>query len=167
MPIYELYCPYCHTLYSFHAPRPSRTDDAACPGCGRHDLERKPSRFATLKHRGDDDAPSEDPFAGVDEARLERAFSFLATQAEQLGEQQDQRDMGRLMRRFCQHTGLAFGERMEEMMRRLEAGEDPDRLEAEMAIDEESDSDGLGAYLKAKKALRQRPPRVDEELYFL
>ena len=72
MPIYEFYCRDCHTVYSFFTPRMDTERQPACPRCELQDLERKPSRFATLKHRGEEDG--EDPFAGLDESRLEGAM---------------------------------------------------------------------------------------------
>ncbi|MFM8396259.1 MAG: FmdB family zinc ribbon protein, partial [Pirellula sp.] len=34
MPIYEFYCPPCHTVYSFLSRRMQVPDKAACPKCG-------------------------------------------------------------------------------------------------------------------------------------
>lgn len=167
MPIYEFYCAHCHTMYSFFSAR-VRTDAApVCPRCGRGDLARKPSRFAAITRRpGGDDEAGDDPFAGLDDARLEGALESLAGEAEGLEENEDPRAMGQLMRRFSKLTGLELGERMEGMVRRLEAGEDPDALEAEMEADGDDD---LDAFFQVKKAVqgRRRPPRTDDQLYFL
>lgn len=167
MPIYEFYCASCHTIFSFFSPRVRTDASPACPRCGRSDLERKPSRFATLdrvSRVGDD--PEGDPLADLDEGRLEAALETLADEAEGLEESEDPRAMGQLMRRFSSLTGLDLGDRMEDMVRRLESGEDPDALESEM---EDADDSELDAFFRIKKAVRgtRRPPSVDDELYFL
>ncbi len=165
MPIYEFYCPDCHTVYSFFSARvaPDRRPD--CPRCSRPNLERRPSSFATLRHRGDDEP---DPFESLDESRLEGAMETLMREAGGLNEE-DPRAMGRMMRRFGELTGLEMGGRMEELVQRMEAGEDPDRLEDEMD-GELGDDESLDDFFRLKKALgerRSKRPRVDEELYFL
>ena len=178
MPIYEFYCPDCHTIYSFFSARIAPEAKPACPRCGRPELARRPSRFATLKTArpgaGGDDAdepdPS-DPFAGVDEDRLERAFGSLASEFESMDEtaEPDPRQLGRLMRRFTDLTGLEAGPRMQEMLSRLERGEDPDALEAEMGGGEEGDEDLADFFQLKSKLLGRRAarPKVDETLYFL
>lgn len=172
MPIYEFYCPDCHTLFSFFSPRIDTAAAPDCPRCGRADLGRKPSRFATLKHRGDQ-AP--DPLADLDDARLEGAMNTLMHELDGAEESDDPRAMGALVRRFSELTGLTLGERMEDMVRRLEAGEDPDQLEQEMG-DGGAEGDGEGAddgaldeLFQLRKALqgRRARPRVDDQLYFL
>ena len=40
--------------------------------------------------------------------------------------------MAKMMRKLSDATGMKFGESMEEAMRRMEAGEDPDKIEDEM-----------------------------------
>jgi len=63
---------------------------------------------------------------------------------------------------------------MDEMLRRLEAGEDPESLEDDLgdAFDEgdaEEGADPLADLFRRKRASRRRRkrPKVDEELYFL
>ena len=165
MPIYEFYCPDCHTVYNFFSARIDTAARPDCPRCERSGLERKPSTFATLKHGGEDD-PEDDPLSGLDEAKLEGAMASLMQEVGGLENEDDPRAMGRLMRRFGELSGLEMGDRMEEMVRRMEAGEDPESLEAEMGDD--LDGDDFDDFFKLKKALgRRRGPRVDEELYFL
>ncbi len=83
-------------------------------------------------------------------------------------DEEDPRAMGHLMRRFSELTGLELGDQMQEMVRRLESGEDPDALDEEMddAFGEDASFDELFKLKKAMRARRERP-RVDTELYFL
>ncbi|HEX2163711.1 MAG TPA: hypothetical protein VHM02_07165, partial [Thermoanaerobaculia bacterium] len=120
---------------------------------------------------GEDD---DDPFRslGVDEERLGAAFEAALGDVDPAGgDDEDPRQVARLFRRIGETTGLEPGPRMEELLRRLESGEDPDRLEEELGDafdgDEGEDADPL-AELFRKKRLHagRRKPKVDEELYF-
>jgi putative FmdB family regulatory protein len=165
MPIYEFYCPDCHTLFNFFSRRVNTEKRPVCPRCGRPELERRVSLFAISRNRpesGDDDMPD------FDEERLEQAMGALASEADALDED-DPREMGRFMRRLFDATGLNMGESMQEAIRRMEAGDDPDRIEEEMGDLLESEDPfssgtkrGLGGRLR-----RMLPPTVDETLYEL
>jgi hypothetical protein len=92
----------------------------------------------------------------------------MAEQSEGISED-DPRQMGRMMRKLYEATGLRLGEQMTEAIRRMEAGEDPDKIEAEMGDLLEAEEPGLGA---GERGLRQfarklKPPAVDETLYDL
>lgn len=164
MPIYEFYCESCHTLFNFFSARIDTSKRPDCPRCGRAELPRRPSRFATLKHAG---AEEPDPFADFDESKLEGAMDALMGEAEGLENEEDPRTLAKLMRRFTDLSGLEMGERMTELVARLEAGEDPESLEQEM--ESPDGDDAFDDFFKLKSALqeRRRKPRVDEELYFL
>jgi len=173
MPIYEFYCPDCHTLFSFFSSRIDTESRPVCPRCGRPELGRRPSRFAMLRHAGrDEPAPdADDPLAGIDDERLERAMVELSGDLEGIDGEgpQDPRAVSRFLRRFSELTGLEAGPRMREMLERLDRGEDPDALEEEFGGDEGGDED-LAEFFKLKPAAlarRLRRPRVDETLYFL
>lgn len=163
MPIYEFYCQDCHTVFSFFSSRIDTETRPACPRCERPDLPRRPSRFATLKHRGEEAA---DPLDQLDDARLEGAMDSLMAEMGQIEDGDDPRAMAEMMRRFGQLSGLEMGEKMEHLVEQLESGADPEALEREMDADDESMED----FFRLKKALasrRERPPAVDDELYYL
>lgn len=172
MPIYEFFCPDCFTVYSFFSAT-IRTDARPdCPACGRKQLERRPSRFATIKLGKSDDAePDEnDPFAGMDEERMEKAMMELGGEFEGMDEnaEPDPRQLSRMLRKFSEVTGLEAGPRLVEMMNRLERGEDPDALESELGGGEGDDD--LADFFAIKKKLaaaRPRRPKVDDTLHFL
>lgn len=174
VPIYEFYCADCHTVYSFFSRRINTTKRPDCPKCGRPKLERRVSRFAVGRAgrnapdresgEGDDDILP----PGFDEDKLEQALMELAGEAESLDEE-DPRQMARLMRKLSQSTGMEFGGAMEEAIRRMEAGEDPEAIEEELGdqLDQEEP-----LFRQSGGSLKQvvrhiRPPRVDEKIYDL
>ena len=170
MPIYEFYCPDCHRIYNFLARRPNVTRRPSCPRCLRPRLERRISKFAISKGltESSEDSEGMDLPAGLDEAKMERVLAEMATEAENINED-DPRQMARMMRKLYDGTGLPLGEGMEEAMRRMEAGEDPDTIEAEMGDLLDNDDMLFGPGKPGLKGMtrRLRPPEVDEKLYDL
>lgn len=175
MPIYEFYCADCHRLFNFLSRSVDTTSRPACPRCGRPALERRPARFAALVRSGSGAGGGEEeednPFPGLDEERLERAMESMSGELEGMGEEEDPRQMARFFRRFGEAAGMRLGPRMEEMLRRLERGEDPDALEEEMGGGEgEGDEGEMEEWFQLKETarrLRRRKPPLDETLYFL
>lgn len=174
MPVYEFYCLDCHMIFSFLSRRIDTRKRPSCPRCGRPKLERRISLFSVSRGRGEDADEGAGP--DIDDARLEQAMESLAREAEGMDED-DPRQAGRLMRRLFETAGLPLSGGMEEAIRRMEAGEDPEKVEADMAdvLDEESlpespDTPG-GASGPGRKvdlaALRRKllPPSVDDTLY--
>jgi putative FmdB family regulatory protein len=164
MPIYEFYCPDCHRILSFLSRRVRPAGSPACPHCGTKRLRRRASSFAVSKGRAE---PGPEGAEGVDEDRLERAMASLAADAERIDDQ-DSRAMAALMRRMYDATGLAVGPGMDEAIRRMEAGEDPDQIEDELGDLLESEdpfsAPGVSSRLSGI-AKRLRPPTVDTTLY--
>lgn len=170
MPIYEFYCSACHRVYNFLSRRVPTTGQPACPRCGRSRLERKISRFAVsrgLQPKTDALGPDDDLPPGFDEAKLEQVMEELGREADSLDED-DPRQAARLMRALYERTGMPLTDKMQEAMRRMEAGEDPDAIEAEMGdfMDDEPAGEGgeSGGRLRGW-ARKMRPPEVDETLY--
>jgi len=86
----------------------------------------------------------------------------------------DPRQMGRMLRKLYEGTGLSLGEGMDEAIRRMEAGEDPDKIDEEMGdlLEEDDPLLGEGGEFSRSGRLRHfsqrlRPPKVDETLYEL
>jgi putative FmdB family regulatory protein len=171
MPIYEFYCSDCHKIYKFLARRLQLERAPGCPGCGREKLERQVSLFAVARRRGKEPEGADDgvPEPDIDESKLEDAMRMLEGEAEGIDEE-DPRQAARLMRKLYGATGLKLGPTMEEAIRRMEAGEDPESIEGELGDALESEDPFLGeGGLKDVKALRRRlaPPAVDDTLYDL
>jgi putative FmdB family regulatory protein len=167
VPIYEFYCADCHRVFSFLARTVNTTKRPACPRCNRPELERKMSRFAIS--RGQTKPPeAESPVADVDESAMERAMEEMAQEAEGMNED-DPRQMARMMRKLYETSGMKLGGGMEEAMRRLEAGEDPEKIEEEMGdlFDDEESLLGEGGGGLKGLSRKLRPPSVDDTLYDL
>lgn len=179
MPIYEFYCGDCHRIFSFLSRSVQPGSAPACPRCGRSGLSRRVSLFAISRGRKEEPAaaaPEAPPLPGVDEERLERAMASLASEAEGLDDE-DPRSAARMMRRLFGAAGLPVGAGMEEALRRMESGEDPEAIEEDLGDVLEQDP-FLGALggdkepgeKEPKKGLaslgrRLRPPSVDPTLY--
>lgn len=164
MPIYEFYCEDCHTVYSFFSLRINTEKIPACPKCVRPRLERQASVFAVSRSLSEDQAGAGPDLSGMDEAKLERAMEMIAREAENMNED-DPRQAAQLMRKLRDATGLDFGEGMDDALARMEAGEDPAQVEADMGdVFEKMDFGGMGAK-KMRQALR--PPARDETIYDL
>ena len=164
MPIYEFYCLDCHTVFNFFSRRVNTEKRPACPKCGRPELERKLSSFAISKGQKEDTGDLPD----LDDSKMEQALASMAGEMENVDED-DPRAAARMMRRLFDASGLRMGSGMEEAIRRMEAGEDPDQIEAEMG-DVLENEDPLSPERKTTlKGLRQRllPPTVDDQLYEL
>ncbi len=75
--------------------------------------------------------------------------------------------MAQFMRRFSDKVGLKYNDQMEEALSRLEAGEDPDKVEEEMG--DMFDEDDMPFEFSGKKGIKRKfkPPRRDETLYDL
>ncbi len=162
MPIYEFYCEKCNTVFSFFSRSVNTTKNPDCPKC-RRPLKRRMSIFAKVS-RGKEE-PAGDGMPPLDEAKMEKAMAMLAGEAEKISED-DPRQAAQLMRKLTDATGLSLGAGMEEALHRLEKGEDPDRIEAEMG-DLLEGEDPFVMEGGGKKGARKPKPRVDETLYDL
>lgn len=116
MPIYEYQCEKCRKVSNFLVRNVSAHKPPACPKCGNPKMSRLFSRFASIGGRGktSDDAGGDMPpgLDGLDE--------------------NDPKSLGRAMRQMAAETGEAMPPEMDEMCRRLESGEDPEKIEQEM-----------------------------------
>ncbi|MBN1380479.1 MAG: zinc ribbon domain-containing protein [Deltaproteobacteria bacterium] len=161
MPIYEFYCHQCNTVYNFFSKTANTTKIPTCPQCKRIKLKRQMSVFANPS-KGKEGQESDE--LRVDPSVLEKTMATLANEAEKMKED-DPRAAARLMRQLSK-AGINFGPGMEEAISRLEKGEDPEQIEAEMAdVLENEEPFILQASAKPKgKKIR---PRVDDTLYDL
>ena len=162
MPVYEFYCEDCNTIFNFFSKSVNTTKRPKCPKCKKKPLKRQMSAFASIngnrKQEDSEDLP-------IDESKMERAMELLAKEAGGINED-DPRQAARLMRKFTDATGASLGSGMEEALRRMEAGEDPEQVEAEMGDLIEQEEPFVFEGKKGAKTRRARPYR-DETLYDL
>src|SRR5262245_13315031 len=162
MPIYEFYCAGCHTIFNFLSRRINVAGAPKCPKCAR-ETTRKPSTFAMSRNlaepkggKAGDDAL--DPFAQMNEGQLESAMASIAEGADSIDEN-DPRQAAGLMRQLFGATGMPVGEGMQEALKRMEAGEDPEKIEEDMG--EVLEADPFAAPdARAKSTERRLPRRV-------
>ncbi|MDX1765096.1 MAG: zinc ribbon domain-containing protein, partial [bacterium] len=100
-----------------------------------------------------------------DEKAMEKAMGQLAREAERLDEN-DPRQAAALMRKLSDATGLKMGAAMEEALNRMEKGEDPDQIEAELGDLLEEEEPFLMDQKNRGRSGRPAP-KVDETLYDL
>ena len=146
MPMYEFLCEDCNRVFNFLARTPEAAKrKPACPKCGGRRMTRLLSLFATGRktaERSEGPGSSAPDSAGdqspAEDARMERAMMELTRDMESIDEN-DPRQMAAAMRRLSDASGESLGPEMDEMIRRLEAGEDPEKVEEDMgdALDEE------------------------------
>jgi putative FmdB family regulatory protein len=166
MPIYEFYCADCNTIFNFFSGTVNTEKRPTCPRCGREALERFLSRFSTPRRgKGTESDEDDFPLPDMDESKMEQAMATLAQEAESVDEE-DPRQAAQLMRKLSSMTGLNLGPAMEEALQRMESGEDPEQIEAEMGdLLEDADPFTMGAKKGGTK--RGGRPRVDDTLYVL
>lgn len=164
MPIYEFYCGRCHTIYNFFSRSINTTATPDCPRCRKATMTRQVSLFA-ITGRASEDADLDD--LPVDEGKIEQAMQMLARDADKVDED-DPRQAAQLMRKLTDMTGLELGGGMQEALARMERGEDPEKIEAELGdlleTEEPFIMPGKGGL---RGGTRTRPPRRDDTLYDL
>jgi putative FmdB family regulatory protein len=163
MPIYEFYCKDCHTLYSFFSKTINTVTIPRCPKCKMDSMTRQVSMFA-VTGRAPETEEGDLPF---DEKKMEKAMAMLGSEAENINEN-DPRQAANLMRKLSDMTGMELGPGMREALRRMEQGEDPDQVEAEIGSLLEGEDPFILPDAKGKgSAARRAGPAKDETLYDL
>ncbi len=159
MPFYEFYCKDCHRIFTFYSRRVNTEKIPQCPRCSAG-LRKLLSEFHTSR-RGGEEGSNE---LGIDEGRLMNALYSLEREAEGVDEN-NPKEVARLMRKFTQMTGLRLGDRWEEALERLSSGEDLESIEDDLAegLDEEEPI----AVERRRRFPRFRPPERDEGIYEL
>ncbi len=164
MPIYEFYCADCNTIFNFFSKTVNTTKKPGCPKCNRKQLQRQMSAFAIAGKAKTEDGPDDLPF---DESKMEQAMGMLAGEAEKMNED-DPRQAANLMRKLTDMTGMKLGHGMQEALSRMERGEDPDKIEAEMGNLLEGEDPFLLPTKKSTGSLSApAQPARDEKLYDL
>ncbi|MEM0896881.1 MAG: cytochrome C [Verrucomicrobiota bacterium] len=145
MPIYEFYSPETNKIYTFYARSLSMSGKTPrCPD-GNHKMEKVPSRFAFVGRAKEPASGTDEDF---DDPHFEETMEEMERAMAGIDENNpDPRQLGKVMRKMMGMSGQRVPDVVEEMIGRMEAGEDPDALEEEYgdALDDDSlwgDEDG-------------------------
>jgi putative FmdB family regulatory protein len=136
MPIYEFACPKCRRIFSFLAKRVNPHRQPVCPKCGNKKMSKQVSQFALTKGLSEPAPKSggegEPPMPDLDDPRVARAMAEMESEMEHLDEN-NPKHMARMMRKMkdIMPPG-SMPKEMETAIKRLEAGEDPEKIEADM-----------------------------------
>lgn len=143
MPVYEYYCPDNNRIYQFFAKTLAQGRTIPkCPDNPAYRMEKIVSAFSvvgiarkTEAAAGAADAPAEGGGAPGDDAKMDAAMAAMEREFANVDEN-DPKAMGRMMRRMAELTGEKIDGEMEEVVRKLEEGADPDSLEEQLGGDE-------------------------------
>jgi hypothetical protein len=137
MPIYEYYCPDNNTIYQFFAKRLAQGQTIpACPDNPAFRMRKLVSTFAVTSGGKSDEpsasgAPADAAGGEPDDPRMEAAMGAMEREFAHIDEN-DPKAMARMMRRMSELTGEKIDGEMEEVVRKLEEGADPDSLEEQL-----------------------------------
>lgn len=182
MPIYEYYCPKNHTIYQFFAKTLAQGKTIPkCPDNPKFPLRKIVSAFAISSGGPSDGSDAPKPVASsadaAEEAQMDAAMGSLEKEFAGVDDN-DPRALGRMMRKMTELGGGKLNdERLDEVVRRLEEGTDPDALEETFGNGEMPEGDvddeimrGEGPPKEAKEPkhrykARSVAPRRDPKLY--
>ena len=137
MPIYEFACPNCRVIFNFLSKRVNPGRLPTCPKCGNKKMEKQLSRFAPISGaKPDVEAPSgppDDPqMSAMEDPRMLRAMGELERDMEHMDEN-NPRHMAHMMRKMKEIMPPdVVPKELNEAIKRLDAGEDPEKIEADM-----------------------------------
>ena len=137
MPIYEYACPKCRVIFNFLSKRTNPDRLPVCPKCGNKKMTKQMSRFAMSRGLKEPPAKSESesgepPMPDFDDPRMERAMMEMERDMEHLDEN-NPKHMAHMMRKMkdLMPPGTMPKE-LDVAIKRLEAGEDPEKIEEDM-----------------------------------
>jgi hypothetical protein len=175
MPIYEYYCLDNHTIYQFFAKTLAQGKVVPrCPANPQFRMEKMLSTFAVTSGapEGAAAAVNMNPASG-DDPRTEAAMSAMEQEFSNFNEE-DPRAMGRMMRRMAELSGEKIDGPMEEVVRKLEEGADPEALEEQLGgeapchMEDPAAPETAGAEARAGRhrfRARRTAPLRDPKLY--
>jgi putative FmdB family regulatory protein len=138
MPIYEFACPKCRVVFNFLSRRVNPDRLPVCPKCGNNEMVKQMSGFATLhrsKNAPDVSGNTEESgsqLPDIDDARMAHVMNEMERDMAHLDEN-NPRHLAHMMRKMKDLLPPgAAPTQIEVAIKRLEAGEDPEKIEADM-----------------------------------
>jgi len=168
MPIYEYYCSDNHRIYQFFARTLAQGRTIPpCPENPKFRMEKVMSAFAVVGQA--QETPAGPPGGEGSESGGDPAMesAMAAMEKEFAGaDENDPRAMARMMRRMAELSGEAIPGEVEDVVRQLEEGADPESLEAQFDPNAEPNLPAAdpGPDRPSRRPLRG-PPRRDPQLY--
>jgi putative FmdB family regulatory protein len=159
MPIYEFACPKCRVIFNFLSKTVNPGHMPTCPKCGNEKMSKQVSRFAMPRGLKEpaatpDVGGDEPPMPDMDDPRVMRAMSELERDMEHLDEN-NPKHMAHMMKKMKDMlpSGMMPKE-LDVAIKRLEAGEDPEKIEEDMGDvlgdfmggPEDEEGAGMGGY---------------------
>ena len=133
MPIFEYACPDCRRIFSFLSKRLKPKRKPVCPRCGNKKLVKEVSRFSALKGAAEPKAGGDGPpTPDLDSPKMER---FMREMERDMGhmDENNPKHMAHMMRKMQEALPSdMMPKEINEAIRRLESGEDPDKIEEDM-----------------------------------
>src|SRR4051812_4631221 len=169
MPIYEFYSPQTRKIYTFFARSLAYAGKIPrCPDNPKASMEKLVSKFSVTGR-----AKEKPELAGEgdsDDPRMEQAMAEMEREFSGMDESNpDPRQLARMMRKMSSLTGEKMPAQMEEMIGRMEKGEDPEKLEEEYGsamdgLDPGEGGDDAGPESELSKTLgRLRRRRIERD----
>ena len=139
MPIYEFACPKCRKIFNFLSKRMTPEGLPTCPKCGNRKMVKQMSRFAMsrgLKEPAAAGEPNESggegPMPDMDDPRVMRAMNELERDMEHMDEN-NPKHMAQMMKKMKDIMPAgSMPKELDVAIKRLEAGEDPEKIEEDM-----------------------------------
>jgi len=186
MPIYEFYSPRTRKIYSFYSRSLKNSEKIPqCPDGKDHKMIKLLSAFSITGNLLDKEEleidqssdQEQDPFANLSESQSAHVMNEMEKAMSSMDDENpDPRQMGAMMRKMCEMTGEKMDGVMEEVVRKLEEGEDPERLEENLGCSlEEVDADndtcepkeGVPSSRRKQRLTLTRDPKLYEMDEFL
>ena len=132
MPIYEFACSKCRRIYSFLSKSIQPDRSPVCPRCGNRKLVKEMSIFATPRGAQEPGDQGSEGMPDMDDPRVMRAMAEMERDMAHLDEN-NPKHMAHMLRKM--KDILPEGSMPSEVdvaIRRLESGEDPEKIEEDM-----------------------------------
>ena len=170
MPIFEYACPDCRKIFQFLSRRLKAERSPVCPQCGNQQLVKEVSHFAMLKgvaepQTGGEGSEDMEGMPDFEDPRVQRAMRDMERDMAHLDEN-NPKHMAHMMRKMQDVLPAdMMPKEMNDAIRRLEAGEDPDKIEEDMGelFDQFMGAEGDGG--SGSPAGRSMPYTRDDGLY--